>query len=202
MTAARAPAPLSILRLDPLASLRIMLAAFLALAPLSECWAGLDATGRWSQAKDLGNQGIHLALLRGDDDGDPHSYILFWQILHATADTLQGGLLAWNPMNPDSSLCDPSTDTHNVTWLGFANQPPMDLFCGAHSALADGRLLVAGGHVVDAVGPRETTIFNAATRAWSDSFLMDDGRWYASGVALSDTRMAIFGGSSHYSFLT
>jgi galactose oxidase-like protein len=203
MPAARACVPVSVRGLNTPVGLRILLAAFIAFAPLSECWAvGPEATGRWSKARDLGNQAIHLALLRGDPDGDPHSYIMFWEILNVAADpdTLRGGLLAWN--EPEGSPCDPSTDTHNVTFKSFVNQPPMDPFCAGHSALADGRLLVTGGHLTDPVGPKKTSIFDAASKTWSAAINMAGGRWYGSNVMLSDTRTAVFGGSSHLSFLS
>ena len=43
-----------------------------------------------------------------------------------------------------------------------------NLFCAGHTPLADGRILVVGGHVDAYVGLKNATIFDPATNTWTD----------------------------------
>ena len=64
--------------------------------------------------------------------------------------------------------------------------------------MSDGRLMVTGGILnnVDDVGPRESTIFNPATGAWSQAALMNTGRYYPTSTTLADGRLLVQGGTS------
>jgi galactose oxidase-like protein len=58
------------------------------------------------------------------------------------------------------------------------------LFCSGHSFLADGRLLVAGGHLDDERGLPDANIFDVASKAWVSVQPMHWGRWYPTNTTL------------------
>lgn len=69
--------------------------------------------------------------------------------------------------------------------LSTPTLPPHDVFCSGHAFLADGRLLVTGGHIADNTGLPDVIAYDASTDAWSDSVPeMNAGRWYPTNVVL------------------
>jgi hypothetical protein len=72
-----------------------------------------------------------------------------------------------------------------------------NLFCAGHTPLADGRILVAGGHVTAYVGLRNATIFNPATNTWTDVQPMTYARWYPTITKLPDGRMLAVSGATN-----
>ena len=71
---------------------------------------------------------------------------------------------------------------------------PAWLFCAGHSLLADGQLLVSGGHISDAHGLPDNTIFTAGTESWSQSTPMRRGRWYPTNTTLGNGEVVILAG--------
>ena len=73
---------------------------------------------------------------------------------------------------------------------------PIDLFCCGHAALADGRLLAAGGtEQYDPFhGLHDAVIFDPATLTWGPTAHMAGGRWYPSLLALGDGRVLALAG--------
>jgi hypothetical protein len=81
----------------------------------------------------------------------------------------------------------------------------VDFFCGGHSALPDGRIVVAGGSdkydkiVVNGqmqnapghgfTGTRDTIVFDPVAEQWIAGRPMQRGRWYPTLVTLSDGRV-------------
>lgn len=86
-------------------------------------------------------------------------------------------------------LWDPVTS--EVT---LAAEPPFDLFCSGHTFLADGRLLVAGGHVVDNVGLAEAAIYDPFADAWTDLPDMTLARWYPTVTTLAGGDVLVVSG--------
>jgi hypothetical protein len=72
-----------------------------------------------------------------------------------------------------------------------------NLFCAGHTPLADGRILVVGGHVDAYVGLKNATIFDPATNTWADVKPMANARWYPTLTRLPDGRMLVVSGSSN-----
>jgi hypothetical protein len=85
-------------------------------------------------------------------------------------------------------LWDPSTGA-------FTELPvSTNIFCAGHTFLADGRLLVAGGHISEDHGLPATTLFNFATGAWTQAAPMATGRWYPTTTTLPDGRVLVMAG--------
>ncbi|MBZ4421232.1 galactose oxidase-like domain-containing protein [Myxococcus sp. RHSTA-1-4] len=74
--------------------------------------------------------------------------------------------------------------------------PDYNIFCAGHSFLADGRLLVTGGHVASHVGLPHISIYDFATNAWSRAPDMNDNRWYPTNTTLPNGDVAILSGET------
>ena len=64
------------------------------------------------------------------------------------------------------------------------------------SDLADGRTLIAGGHIDAEVGLKDTTLFDSLTRTWTRGPDMSVGRWYPTATELPDGRVLVFAGDN------
>jgi hypothetical protein len=60
------------------------------------------------------------------------------------------------------------------------------LFCSGHTFLADGRLLVSGGHLDDRRGLRDANAFDPITEIWTRLEGMSFARWYPTATMLAD----------------
>ncbi|HEX2700650.1 MAG TPA: fibronectin type III domain-containing protein [Acidimicrobiales bacterium] len=67
------------------------------------------------------------------------------------------------------------------------------IFCSGHAALADGRLLVAGGGAGES-GARDVNIFDPTTKSWTRTADLNVPRWYPSVTLLSDGRALAISG--------
>jgi galactose oxidase len=107
-------------------------------------------------------------------------------------------ILAWgkyeigtaNIANP--RLWDPSAGPPTT-----AIQVPADtmLFCAGQTLMADGRLMVSGGHKGDDRGLDVTNIFDPVTQTWVAGLpKMAQGRWYPTVTTLADGRVVTVAG--------
>ncbi len=70
------------------------------------------------------------------------------------------------------------------------------LFCSGHTLMADGRLMVTGGHKRDNVGIDVTNIFDPASQTWTTGLpKMAFGRWYPTVTTLADGRVLTMAGN-------
>jgi hypothetical protein len=140
--------------------------------------------GEWSSTVDLPIVAIHTHLL-------PNGNVLAWGRREEPARPSLGAEAAvWDP-----TLASPRY--HGV------HNPYVDIYCTGHAFLADGRLLVAGGHVdPDFVGSNVTSIFDSRlvnpstkTAGWSRGPDMQAGRWYPTVTTLGNGDVLVVSGT-------
>jgi galactose oxidase-like protein/Big-like domain-containing protein/glyoxal oxidase-like protein/Kelch motif protein len=134
-----------------------------------------NSVGQWSGRVGLPIVAIHMHLL-------PDGSLLAW----GNPDTppADGGAAArvWNPMQPQPVFQQ-------------VPNPVVDVYCSGHSFLADGRLLVTGGHFGAFVGSDATTAFDFRTRSWSVGPRMNGARWYPTNTTLANGDVVVVSGS-------
>lgn len=84
-------------------------------------------------------------------------------------------------------LWDPATGTFTET------ASPAWLFCSGHTQLADGRILIAGGHISDHHGLPNITFFSDEN-VWGTGSPMARGRWYPSATTMGNGDVVITAG--------
>ena len=127
-------------------------------------------TGAWSEVFDWPIVAIHMAQL--------HS----------------GEILVWSSKNQEPHLLDPTGDCFAEADGCFTIKPnPVNIFCGGHTHLDDGSILVNGGHVQNHVGEPDTFLFQYDLEAdeWSWTSVgevpdTDFARWYPTLTTLPD----------------
>ncbi len=91
-----------------------------------------------------------------------------------------GKVLTWGRTVHQPVLWDPTTGS-----FGGATEPA-DLFCSGHTLLADGRILVTGGHSgVDTKGIVSAQLYDYNTNTWQAAPNMRNGRWYPTALTLA-----------------
>jgi hypothetical protein len=85
---------------------------------------------------------------------------------------------------PTARVWDPVANT-------FTSVPnnTTDLFCSGHAALADGRILVVGGHGTVDTGTADVNIFDPVALKWTLVSRMAYKRWYPNATTLPDGRV-------------
>jgi hypothetical protein len=108
-----------------------------------------------------------------------------------------GKVMAWGKFEPGGGMSMPRL------WDPASGPPtsapmiPVDtmLFCSGHAFMADGRLMVSGGHKADDRGLDVTNIFDPASETWATGLpKMAKGRWYPTVTTLADGRMVTVAG--------
>ncbi|MCP3098499.1 DUF1929 domain-containing protein [Myxococcus sp. K15C18031901] len=87
-------------------------------------------------------------------------------------------------------LWDPDTDELKAL-------PPAgyNIFCAGHAFLADGRLLVAGGHIADDSGLPYASLYDPFKNTWTRLPNMNAGRWYPTVTTLPSGDLLVIGGA-------
>ncbi|MFM8471447.1 MAG: Calx-beta domain-containing protein [Limisphaerales bacterium] len=119
---------------------------------------------------------IHLNLL-------PTGKVVLWD-RGAPFDTVFGGT------DGRPYLWDVNAGTFTLApWPGY------DLFCAGHGLMADGRLLVPGGHIADGVGEIKASIYDPVSNLWTRLPDMNAGRWYPTVTMLGNGDQLVEGGT-------
>jgi hypothetical protein len=110
-------------------------------------------------------------------------------IVAVHAHLLPTGKVLFYPYTDEPYLWDPVTATITPAALSGYN-----IFCTGHTFLADGRLLVAGGHISNNVGEPKAAIYDPVTNSWTRLPDMNAGRWYPSNTTLANGDVLVVSG--------
>ena len=102
-----------------------------------------------------------------------------------------GKVLMFEGQGTNPQVFDPQTGTFTAVPVTTGT----DVFCAGAAAMADGRILVVGGHGTTLTGTRDVNIFDPATNTWTAAAKMAYARWYPTVTALPDGRMLAIGGA-------
>jgi hypothetical protein len=168
--------------------IRLFVAFGMATTLASSLRAQPAVQGQWSEIFSWGRAGgveaIHMMLL-------PTGKVMFWQY---TASSI--GL--WDPVSAQFSV---------ATRPEGGSQPYLNPFCSGHAWLADGRLLVAGGHIENNDGDNRANIYDPFTNRWANNVpdmpsvptgapygVGRNGRWYPSATTLASGDVLVLSG--------
>lgn len=131
-------------------------------------------TGQWDAPVNWDIVPLHMSLL-------PTGKIIAWGKYEAGTAKMANPRL-WDPAaGPPTTAIEVPADTM--------------LFCSGHALMADGRLMVSGGHKDDDRGLDVTNIFDPVTERWVPGLpKMAQGRWYPTVTTLADGRMVTVAG--------
>src|SRR5262245_2982142 len=131
-------------------------------------------TGAWDARVSWDIVPLHMTLL-------PTGKVLAWG-KYETGTTSASEPRLWDP------AAGPPTGAAEIA------EPDM-LFCSGHALMADGKLMVSGGHYGDDRGLRVTNIFDPVSETWASGLpKMALGRWYPTVTTLADGRMVTVAG--------
>ncbi|MCI0569760.1 MAG: DUF1929 domain-containing protein [Myxococcaceae bacterium] len=103
-----------------------------------------------------------------------------------------GKVLTWSEFNPESyNLWDPVTGTHTE-----APDVGYNAFCSGHTLMADGGVLVAGGHIESNVGLPNASVYDPFTNTWERLPDMNAGRWYPNTTSLPNGEVLVIAGTA------
>jgi hypothetical protein len=122
--------------------------------------------------------------------------VFSWPIVAVNASLLPTGeVLAYDgqQLGNDARLWNPATNT----FTNVQNFLTTNMFCSGLCQLADGRLLVAGGHTAAHVGIKDTSLFSTTTRTWTLTGQMHSPRWYPTVTVLGDGRVLVTSGETN-----
>lgn len=147
--------------------LRRRLALLLVLLISSQCFGQTGVNGSWSTLETWPFRAVHAILL-------PNGKVLFWSYYDES-------------LTPQ--IWDPVSDT-----VSAAAASSYRLFCAGHSTLADGRVLVTGGHQADYVGLPNASIYDPFNNTWTNVPNMNAGRWYPTNTTLPNGDVLVISG--------
>jgi hypothetical protein len=142
--------------------------------------------GEWDPAIiNLKNVPVHTHVL-------PNGKVLYWGRridLYGDLHPEECTPYVWDPSKPaEESIATPQPTR--------SKGEKVNLFCGGHAFLPDGRLLVAGGHDrADGNGLDQACIYDCWENTWTALPSMNGGRWYPTVTTLADGTLLVSAGS-------
>lgn len=131
-------------------------------------------TGHWSDVMCWPIVAVHAAAL-------PDGRVMLWPGDEGAHDMVGGdNPHAWDPA------------TNGIQPLARAG---FDIFCSGHTLTPDGKVLVAGGHVMEAVGLARASLYDPLADAWTSLPDMNAGRWYPTTTTLANGDVLVVSGS-------
>jgi len=111
-----------------------------------------------------------------------------WPIVPIEAALLPDSrVIAWSRLGKPN-VWDPATDT-------FLEVPsPSWEFCAGLTFMANGQLIVTGGHISDTFGLPDVNIFDPVASQWIPTTPMAAGRWYPTAIELDDGSILVVAG--------
>ena len=134
---------------------------------------GTALQGSWTTPTTWPIVAAHLAVL-------PDGRVMTWVSSDQPGDVERHEVHVWDPAT--GAFTDLTAGVHNA-------------FCAAEVFLADGRLLVAGGHIADNKGLKQAATFDWRMNAWQSTASMRAGRWYPTATMLVSGEVTIVAGS-------
>jgi hypothetical protein len=146
-------------------------AALLSVALASGCsWANAQdpsAVGQFSSVMNWPSNPTHAVLL-------PSGKVLWWPSF------ANGG---------KPQIWDPTANTNTA-----AMQPGYNIFCGGHSLLESGQVLVTGGDAADSTGVENASSYDPVSGNWTFLPSMNGGRWYPTNTVLPNGDVVVTSG--------
>lgn len=108
-----------------------------------------------------------------------------------------GKVLAWGKLETNGTMSMPRLWDPGNGLPTSARMVALDtmLFCSGHTLMADGRVMVSGGHKADDEGLDVTNIFDPVSETWASGLpKMAKGRWYPTVTTLADGRVITVAG--------
>jgi hypothetical protein len=75
--------------------------------------------------------------------------------------------------------------------------PGYNIFCAGHSYLANGQLLLTGGHIESHVGLEDASLYDPFTATWIRLPDMNAGRWYPTNTTLPNGDVMVLSGETN-----
>ncbi len=145
----------------------VLLLAALAVAP---SWVNAQnpaVVGQFSQLMSWPLNATHAVLL-------PNGNVLWWASF-ANGDEPQ----IWNPATNTNTPATPA---------GF------NIFCGGHSVMGNGQVLVTGGDSTTSTGLANASLYDPVSGNWTALPDMNAGRWYPTNTVLPNGDVVVTGG--------
>jgi hypothetical protein len=103
-----------------------------------------------------------------------------------------GKLLMW-----DGQSFGANAITWNYTTNAVDTVPaPSNIFCTGQEQMADGRILIVGGHINAHVGLPNANIFNPTNESWTVAPDMAYARWYPTATMLANGNLMVNSGET------
>jgi hypothetical protein len=151
--------------------------------------------GCWGPEIDLVNVPVHTHVL-------PNGKVLYWGRRIDLNSTKPESLhvheckpLIWDPSEPGKKPIETPQPTR-LKPGSTTEVEKVNVFCGGHAFLPDGKLLVAGGHDgADGAGLNQACIYDYEYNTWTALPPMNNGRWYPTVTTLADGTLLVSSGS-------